>query len=70
MTLIRKNGDALWHQVEQALAADIAAGTLVVGTKLPTEPALMARFGVSRFTVRQASCAPSRAAEPSCIRRC
>jgi GntR family phosphonate transport system transcriptional regulator len=54
MTLMRKSGDALWHQVEQALAADIAAGTLPLGTQLPTEPALMARFGVSRFTVRQA----------------
>jgi GntR family phosphonate transport system transcriptional regulator len=54
MTLTRKSGEALWHQVEQALAADITGGVLAVGSQLPTEPALMARFGVSRFTVRQA----------------
>jgi GntR family phosphonate transport system transcriptional regulator len=54
MALTRKAGSALWHQVEQELARDIAGGTLAAGSQLPTEPDLMARFGVSRFTVRQA----------------
>ena len=53
-TIDRKGGSALWHQIGEILAADIAAGTLAPGQKLPTEPELMERFGVSRFTVRQA----------------
>jgi GntR family phosphonate transport system transcriptional regulator len=53
-TIDRKAGTALWHQIGEALAADIVAGTLEAGARLPTEPELMARFGVSRFTVRQA----------------
>jgi GntR family phosphonate transport system transcriptional regulator len=52
--LIRKGGNALWHQVEQAIAQDILGGAFALGEKLPAEPALMARFGVSRFTIRQA----------------
>jgi GntR family phosphonate transport system transcriptional regulator len=50
----RKEGRALWQQIEQTLAAEIDAGTLRLGDRLPTEPGLMQRFGVSRFTVRQA----------------
>ncbi len=50
----RKSGSALWHQIGEVLAAEIAEGTLVAGERLPTEPQLMERFGVSRFTVRQA----------------
>lgn len=53
-TIDRKSGSALWHQIGEVLAADIAAGTFAAGAKLPTEPELMERFGVSRFTVRQA----------------
>ncbi|NTF42512.1 phosphonate metabolism transcriptional regulator PhnF [Rhizobium sp. AC27/96] len=53
-TVDRKGGSALWHQIGEILAADIAAGTLAPGARLPTEPELMERFGVSRFTVRQA----------------
>lgn len=54
MSLTRKRGTALWHQVEAALAGEIDAGVWKPGERLPTEPGLMARFGVSRFTVRQA----------------
>lgn len=52
--LTRKAGTALWLQVEQALTQEILTGVLPEGARLPTEPALMARFGVSRFTIRQA----------------
>ena len=54
MALTRKAGSALWHQVAEALAQDILGGAMAMESRLPTEPALMARFGVSRFTVRQA----------------
>jgi GntR family phosphonate transport system transcriptional regulator len=52
--LTRRQGQALWHQLEAALAAEIESGARRTGERLPTEPELMARFGVSRFTVRQA----------------
>jgi GntR family phosphonate transport system transcriptional regulator len=54
MGVTRKDGRALWQQIEQALAAEIDAGTMRLGDRLPTEPVLMQRFGVSRFTIRQA----------------
>jgi GntR family phosphonate transport system transcriptional regulator len=54
MALVRKAGNALWLQVEQILAEEIFRGALPRGARLPTEPELMARFSVSRFTVRQA----------------
>jgi GntR family transcriptional regulator, phosphonate transport system regulatory protein len=58
--LTRKQGSALWHQVESALAEEIEAGVLRMNDRLPTEPALMRRFGVSRFTVRHAIAALER----------
>jgi GntR family phosphonate transport system transcriptional regulator len=54
MRLERKTGSSLWHQIEDALSSEIAKGRLAPGKRLPAEPELMSRFGVSRFTVRQA----------------
>ncbi len=44
----------LFAQVRDALRADILAGGLAPGDRLPSESAMIARFGVSRITVRQA----------------
>jgi GntR family transcriptional regulator len=44
----------LYARVETVLAGEIADGNLKVGAQLPTEDDLIARFGVSRITVRRA----------------
>lgn len=44
----------LYSRVETILAGEIANGGLRVGDQLPTEDSLIARFGVSRITVRRA----------------
>jgi GntR family transcriptional regulator len=44
----------LYSQLKRALAAQIEAGSLSPGDRLPSEPELCARFGLSRTTVRQA----------------
>jgi GntR family transcriptional regulator len=44
----------LYSRVETVLAGEIASGDLRVGGQLPTEDSLIARFGVSRITVRRA----------------
>lgn len=44
----------LYSRVETVLAGEIADGDLAVGDQLPTEDRLIARFGVSRITVRRA----------------
>jgi GntR family transcriptional regulator len=44
----------LFAQVRDALRADILGGGLAPGDRLPSESAMIARFGVSRITVRQA----------------
>jgi GntR family transcriptional regulator len=44
----------LFAQVRDALRAEILGGGLVPGDRLPSESALITRFGVSRITVRQA----------------
>ena len=47
-------GAYLSDQVADALAAEIRAGRLAVGARLPTEAALVAQFAVSRTVVREA----------------
>jgi GntR family transcriptional regulator len=44
----------LYAAVERVLAAEIQDGTLAIGEQLPTEEQLVARFRVSRITVRRA----------------
>src|SRR6201987_5119867 len=44
----------LYSRVEAVLASEIADGALKVGDQLPTEDHLIARFEVSRITVRRA----------------
>ncbi len=44
----------LYARVETVLAGEIADGDLKIGDQLPTEDSLIARFGVSRITVRRA----------------
>jgi DNA-binding GntR family transcriptional regulator len=54
---VRINHDAarpLWQQVADDLRADISAGSLTAGTRLPAEHELAAQYGVSRVTVRHA----------------
>ena len=49
-----KPGAYLSDQVADVLAADIRAGRLAAGDKLPTEAALVDQFSVSRTVVREA----------------
>jgi GntR family transcriptional regulator len=44
----------LYHQLKSALLRDIEAGRWRPGERIPTEDALIERFGVSKITVRQA----------------
>ncbi len=44
----------LYARVETVIAGEITDGDLKVGDQLPTEDSLIARFGVSRITVRRA----------------
>ena len=44
----------LYARVETVLAGEIVDGDIKVGDQLPTEDSLIARFGVSRITVRRA----------------
>lgn len=51
----RSSGEApLYVQVSRALKEEIVAGAWPVGSLLPTEDELCARFSVSRYTVREA----------------
>jgi GntR family phosphonate transport system transcriptional regulator len=40
--------------VQEVLTAEIRAGRIAPGARLPTEPALMARFGTGRHSIRRA----------------
>jgi len=56
-TLRRTDGDGtlpLYVQLAQTIGDKIASGAYPVGSLLPTEAELGLRFGVSRYTVRQA----------------
>ena len=53
-TLKRGAPTPLYHQLKASLLKDIEAGRWHPGEQLPTEDALMARFHVSKITVRQA----------------
>lgn len=53
-TFERRPGQTLWLQVAEALKSEIESGQHETGAQLSTEPEMMRRFGVSRFTVRQA----------------
>jgi GntR family transcriptional regulator, phosphonate transport system regulatory protein len=52
--IARREGLALWRQIQQAIEAEIAGGTRPPGERLPTEAELAARFAVNRHTVRRA----------------
>ncbi|HMF77297.1 MAG TPA: GntR family transcriptional regulator [Bryobacteraceae bacterium] len=52
--MISTQGSALYAQVESVLASEVTGRSLKPGDQLPTEDDLMARFGVSRITVRRA----------------
>jgi GntR family phosphonate transport system transcriptional regulator len=50
----RRSGVALWRQIEQTVARQIAQGVFRPGEQLPTEQALAERFTVNRHTLRRA----------------
>jgi GntR family transcriptional regulator len=52
--LHRDSAVPLYKQLAALLLAQISDGSRKPGERLPSEPALMAEFGVSRVTVRQA----------------
>jgi DNA-binding GntR family transcriptional regulator len=47
-------GEALYRQIVQVLKDEIVKGVYPVGSQLPTEEELCARFSVSRYTIREA----------------
>jgi GntR family phosphonate transport system transcriptional regulator len=53
-TLERGSGVAVWRQIEQVLAAEIAASGFGDSGRLPSETELARRFGVNRHTIRRA----------------
>ena len=52
---LRRDGPVAMHrQLAERLRAEIAGGAYTDGARLPTEPQLIRRYGVSRITARQA----------------
>ena len=56
MPILKRGGAQLplYHQLKTAILREIQAGRWKPGDRLPTEDALIARFHVSKITVRQA----------------
>jgi GntR family transcriptional regulator len=54
MTVDRATAVSLYQQITDQLKAQIAGGAFAADGRLPAEREFMARFGVSRVTVRQA----------------
>lgn len=54
IALDRACAEPLYRQLVNTLLRMIDAGELAAGQRLPSEPGLMAKYGVSRITVRQA----------------
>ena len=54
MTIQRESGVALWRQIAASIEADIRAGRLRAGDRLPTEHVYAEQLGVNRHTVRRA----------------
>lgn len=54
MTVSRGSGVALWKQIAETLAGEIASNLLRPSERLPPEGDLATRFGVNRHTVRRA----------------
>src|SRR5690606_23472596 len=54
MKLTDTSNTPLYAKIETALAAEISSGKLVAGAQLPTEEQLIARFQMSRTTIRKA----------------
>ena len=52
--ITRRRGISYYHQLYTLLAAALADGAIAAGSALPSETELMARFAVSRNTVRRA----------------
>src|SRR6185312_12199259 len=53
MVLDPANHLPLYAQIESIVAAEIASGALLPGSRLPNEEQLLRRFNVSRTTIRQ-----------------
>jgi DNA-binding GntR family transcriptional regulator len=49
----RTKPEHIWAQVATDIRADITAGRLAPGARLPGEVELAARYGVARLTVRR-----------------